>query len=145
MNLLFFDMLEALKNSEILVKWHGGSLAYSFSEFLKANNMSKKQQIHFPAYWKFSRLTDWIFPAYYWNTPENYLTPPICTYWGEPSLKKNGKIWEKFPRGGGFEKNRRKFPISIWEFWKPRGDLDFSKMSEFQIFDSVVCNITFII
>ena len=23
---------------------------------------------------------------------------------GEPSLKKNGKIWEKFPKGGGLKK-----------------------------------------
>ena len=36
---------------------------------------------------------------------------------GEPSLKKNGKI----SKGGGFEKNRGKFPISICEFEKPRG------------------------
>ena len=56
-------------------------------------------------------------------------------YLGEPSLKKNGKIWEKFPKGGGVKKNLRKFPISIWEFEKPRGrGLNFSKMSEFQLF-----------
>ena len=60
---------------------------------------------------------------------------------GEPSLKKNRKIWEKFPKGGGVEKKRGKFPISIWEFEKPRwGGLNFSKMSDFQL----VCNITFI-
>ena len=36
--------------------------------------------------------------------------------------KKTGKIWEKFP-------------ISIWEFEKRRGGgLNFSKMSEFQLF-----------
>ena len=51
---------------------------------------------------------------------------------------RHNKIWEKFP-------NRRKFPISIWKSKKPRGGgLNFSKMSEFQLFDSVVCNITFI-
>ena len=27
----------------------------------------------------------------------------------------------QIPKGGGVEKNRRKFPISIWELWKPRG------------------------
>ena len=33
LNLLFFDMLEALKNSEKMVKLHGTSLAYSFQNF----------------------------------------------------------------------------------------------------------------
>ena len=37
-----------------------------------------------------------------------------------------------------YKKNRRKFPISIWEFEKPRGGgLNFSKMSEFQIGNKV--------
>ena len=35
--------------------------------------------------------------------------------------------------GGGVKKNRRKFPISIWEFEKPGGGLNFSKMSELKI------------
>ena len=39
----------------------------------------------------------------------------------------------------------KKVQISIWEHRKSRGGgLNFSKMSEFQLFDSVVCNITFI-
>ena len=29
--------------------------------------------------------------------------------------------------GGGVEKNRRKFPISIWEFGKPRGGVSISQ------------------
>ena len=29
---------------------------------------------------EFSRLTDLGFQAYYWDTPETYLTPPVCTY-----------------------------------------------------------------
>ena len=60
---------------------------------------------------------------------------------GEPSLKKKQEILGKIPKWGGVEKNRGKFPISIWEFEKPRGGgLNFSKMSDFQLF----CNITFI-
>ena len=60
---------------------------------------------------------------------------------GEPSLKKKRENLGKIPKGGGVEKNRGKFPISIWEFEKPRGGgLNFSKMSDFQLF----CNITFI-
>ena len=56
--------------------------------------------------------------------------------WGAITKKKNRKIWGKFPKGRrGVEKNRRKLPISIWEFEKPRGGgLNFSKMSEFQLF-----------
>ena len=52
-------------------------------------------------------------------------------------------IWEFWKQKGGslFFKN---VPISIWEFWKQRGGLYFSKMSQFQLFDSVFCNITFI-
>ena len=52
-------------------------------------------------------------------------------YLGEASLKKNEKIWGKFPKGGEDVKEK-KFPISIWEFGKPRGGLNFSKMSELQ-------------
>ena len=46
--------------------------------------------------------------------------------------KKKGKIWEKFPKGGGG--NRRKFPISIWEFDKPRGVSIFQKCLNFNYF-----------
>ena len=57
--------------------------------------------------------------------------------------KKKRENLGKIPKGGGVKKIRRKFPISIWEFEKPRGGgLNFSKMSEFQLFDSVVCNFT---
>ena len=51
---------------------------------------------------------------------------------------------------GNFENRRggslffKNVPISIWEFWKQREGLYFSKMSQFQLFDSVFCNITFI-
>ena len=59
---------------------------------------------------------------------------------GAITKKKTGKFGKNSQRGGG-EKNRGKFPISIWEFEKPRGGgLNFSKMSDFQLF----CNITFI-
>jgi len=46
---------------------------------------------------------------------------------GEPSLKKKRENLGKIPKGGGGWKNRRKFPISIWEFWKPRGGSRFYK------------------
>ena len=50
---------------------------------------------------------------------------------GELSLKKNRKIWEKFPNGGGGDFfSLKKVPISIWELRKSRGGLNFSKMSE---------------
>ena len=59
---------------------------------------------------------------------------------GAITKKKTGKFGKNSQRGG-VEKNRGKFPISIWEFEKPRGGgLNFSKMSDFQLF----CNITFI-
>ena len=49
--------------------------------------------------------------------------------------KKKRENLGKIPKGGGVKKIRRKFPISIWEFEKPRvGGLNFSKMSEFQLF-----------
>ena len=35
--------------------------------------------------------------------------------------KKKRENLGKIPKGGGVEKNRGKFPISIWEFEKPRG------------------------
>ena len=40
---------------------------------------------------------------------------------GEPSLKKKTGKFGKNSQRGGVEKNRGKFPISIWEFEKPRG------------------------
>ena len=49
-------------------------------------------------------------------------------------IKKNGKFWEKFPNGGGDKIFFKKVPILIWEHWKSRGCLIFSKMSEFQLF-----------
>ena len=71
-------------------------------------------------------------------------SPEIMQLRGAITKKKRENLG-KIPKGGGGLKNRRKFPISIWEFEKPRGGgLNFSKMSEFQLFDSVVCNITFI-
>ena len=30
---------------------------------------------------EYSRLTDWCFPAYCWDTPVTYLSPPVCPYW----------------------------------------------------------------
>ena len=60
---------------------------------------------------------------------------------GEPSLKKTGKIWEKFPKGGGLKKTEEN---SQFQFGNLKnlggGGLNFSKMSDFQLF----CNITFI-
>ena len=65
---------------------------------------------------------------------------------GGVTIEKRENLGQIPKGGGGVKKNRRKFPISIWEFEKPRGErgLNFSKMSEFQLFDSVVCNFTFI-
>ena len=73
----------------------------------------------------------------------SYLNHKLIKVRGGVTKKKPENLG-KIPKGGGIKKNRRKFPISIWEFDKPRGGLNFSKMSEFQLFDSVVCNITFI-
>ena len=49
---------------------------------------------------------------------------------GEPSLKKNGKIWEKPPKGGGVEKTDENSQFQFGNFENPGGVLDFSKMSE---------------
>ena len=49
---------------------------------------------------------------------------------GEPSLKKTGKIWEKFPKGGGGEKTDENSQFQFGNFENPGGGLDFSKMSE---------------
>ena len=50
---------------------------------------------------------------------------------GEPSLKKNGKIGEKFPKGGGgVEKTDENSQFQFGNFENPGGGLDFSKMSE---------------
>ena len=61
--------------------------------------------------------------------------------------KKNGKIWENIPKGRGV-KNRRKFPISIWEFEKSREGVSiFQKCLNFNYFEIILqlfCNITFI-
>ena len=54
---------------------------------------------------------------------------------GAITKKKRENLGKISQRGGGVKKNRRKFPISIWEFEKPRGGGGkFSKMSEFQLF-----------
>ena len=59
--------------------------------------------------------------------------------------KKNRKIWEKFPKGGrGVKKTDKNSQFQFGNLKNLRGGLNFSKMSEFQLFDSVVCNITFI-
>ena len=52
---------------------------------------------------------------------------------GEASLKKNGKIWEKFPkggRGGGLKKTDENSQFQFGNCENPGGGLDFSKMSE---------------
>ena len=41
--------------------------------------------------------------------------------------KKKRENLGKIPKGGGVKKIRRKFPISIWEFEKPRGGPRFFK------------------
>ena len=52
-------------------------------EFLKVINMPKKNKFFLSLLeissrlLEYSRLTDWYFPAYYWDTPETYLTLPI--------------------------------------------------------------------
>ena len=55
---------------------------------------------------------------------------------GEPSLKKKRENLGKIPKGGGgVKKIRRKFPISIWEFEKPRGGVSiFQKCLNFNYF-----------
>ena len=63
---------------------------------------------------------------------------------GEASLKKNRKIWEKFPKGGGVKKTDENSQFQFGNLKNLGGVLNFSKMSEFQLFNSVVCNITFI-
>ena len=63
---------------------------------------------------------------------------------GEKSLKKNEKIWDNVPIGGEVKKTQKcpNFHLVIWK--TEGGGLYFSKMSQFPLFDSVVCNITFI-
>ena len=61
--------------------------------------------------------------------------------------KKKRENLGKIPKGGGVKKNRRKFPISIWEFEKPRGVSIFQKCLNFNYFAIILqlfCNITFI-
>ena len=52
---------------------------------------------------------------------------------GEPSKKKTEKFGENSLMGGG-EFFFKKVPISIGNFVNPRGGLNFSKMSQFQLF-----------
>ena len=55
---------------------------------------------------------------------------------------------EKFGKnslmGGGVKFFSTKSQFQFWNFKDPGAGLNFSKMSEFQLFDGVVCNITFI-
>ena len=44
--------------------------------------------------------------------------------------KKNGKIWEKFPKGGGVEKADGNSQFQFGNCENPGGGLDFSEMSE---------------
>ena len=50
---------------------------------------------------------------------------------GEPSLRKNGKIWENFPKGWGVKKSDENSQFQFGNLENPGGvGLDFSKMSE---------------
>ena len=57
---------------------------------------------------------------------------------GEASPKKNEKIWDNVPKS-----EMSQFQFGNFEN-RGGGGLYFSKMSQFQLFDSVFCNITFI-
>ena len=83
MNLLFFDMLSAFKNSEknkltlfyvilpiLQTFWKLLTCQKATNSFLSLLEISSKLL-------KYTRLTEWICPAYYWNTPETYLPPQL--------------------------------------------------------------------
>ena len=57
-------------------------------------------------------------------------------------MKKKRKNLGKIPKWGGGVKKSPNFNLGTSKI--QGGGLNFSKMSEFQLFDSVVCNITFI-
>ena len=44
--------------------------------------------------------------------------------------KKNGKIWDKFPKVGGLQKTDKNSQFQFGNVENPGGGLDFSKMSE---------------
>ena len=46
--------------------------------------------------------------------------------------KKNGKIWDKFPKGGGLKKTDENSQFQFGNCENPGGGLDFSKMSELE-------------
>ena len=62
---------------------------------------------------EYSRLTDWCFPAYCWDTPVTYLSPPVCPYcptskqdrlWVPAKLLQNGLQMAPFLGGEGLKK-----------------------------------------
>ena len=57
--------------------------------------------------------------------------PPSCFTLVEASLKKTQKFGTMTKKGR--EGEDKLFSISFWEFWKPRGGLNFSKISEMKI------------
>ena len=59
--------------------------------------------------------------------------------------KKTGKFRENSQRGGaGLKKTDENSQFQFGNLKNLGGVINFSKISEFQLFDSVVCNITFI-
>ena len=65
------------------MKKHGTSLSYSFQNFWKLQTCLKTTKSFLSLLeissklLEYSRLTDWIFPAYYLDTPKTYLIPPV--------------------------------------------------------------------
>ena len=59
---------------------------------------------------------------------------------GEPSLKKKRENLGKIPKGGGLKKTEENSQFQFGNLKNLGGGLNFSKMSDFQLF----CNITFI-
>ena len=68
-----------------------------------------------------------LFWFWLWPPPPYGFFPQFVTFhvWMAPPrgaiIKKNGKIWEKFPNGGGGKFFFKKVPISIWELCTSRG------------------------
>ena len=78
LNLAFFDTLLPSKILKII----SYACSMSFFRILRASNMSKKNSCLSlleisSKLLEYSRLTDWIFPAYYLDTPKTYLIPPV--------------------------------------------------------------------
>ena len=65
------------------------------------------------------------------------------SYKGSHHKRKTEKFGKNSLMGGRGKFFSKKSQFQFGNIENPRGGLNFSKMSEFQLFDSVVCNITF--